>query len=75
VAIQELRPLFDQVTASNDLQVRNHAALYQRIAETRERMQLTEEACAWHRLVLQSEPQNQVSLAALARLGSRSDPG
>jgi tetratricopeptide (TPR) repeat protein len=75
VAIQELRPLYDQATATNNLQSRDHAALYQRIAETRERMQLPEEACAWHRLVLQSEPQNQVSLAAIARLGTRSHRG
>jgi hypothetical protein len=75
VAIQELRPLFDQVTAATDVPAHDKAALYQRIAETRERMQLPEEACAWHRLVLEREPQNQESLAALARLGSRSDRG
>jgi tetratricopeptide (TPR) repeat protein len=75
VAIQELRPLYDQATATNDLQGPGHAALYQRIAETRERMQLSEEACAWHRLVLRSDPQNQVSRTALARLGSRGNRG
>ena len=44
--------------------------LYQKIAETRERMQLPDEARAWHRLVLLDEPGNEVSLAALARLGT-----
>jgi Flp pilus assembly protein TadD len=69
VAIQELRPLFDQATATPDLGTRPHPDLYQRIAGVRERMQLPEEASAWHRLVLEMAPSNEVSLVALARLG------
>ena len=69
VAIQELRPLFDQAAATPDLGARPHLELYQRIADVRERMQLPEEASAWHRLVLEMAPNNEVSLAALARLG------
>jgi tetratricopeptide (TPR) repeat protein len=70
VAIQELRPLFDQAAATPDLGSRPHPDLCQRIADARERMQLPEEAIAWHRLVLRNDPKNEVSLAALARLGA-----
>jgi tetratricopeptide (TPR) repeat protein len=74
VAIQELRPLYDQATATPDLGIRPHAVLYQRIADARERMQLPDEARAWHQLVLRDDPKNEVSLAALGRLGDESDP-
>ena len=70
VAIQELRPLYDQATATRDLRVRTHKELFQKIAETRERMQLPDEARAWHRLVLLDQPGDAVSLAALTRLGT-----
>jgi tetratricopeptide (TPR) repeat protein len=73
VAIQEIRPLFDQATATPDLGLRPHPELYQRIADVRERMQLPEEARAWHRLVLRDDPGNEVSRAALARLGESGD--
>ena len=69
VAIQEIRPLYDRATTTPGLGVRPHPELYQRIAEARERMQLPDEARAWHRLVLRDDPKNEVSLAALARLG------
>ncbi len=70
VAIQELRPLYDRAIATPDLGIRPHPELYQRIADLRERMSLTQEAIAWHRLVLGNDPNNELSLAALARLGS-----
>jgi tetratricopeptide (TPR) repeat protein len=73
VALQELRPLFDQAVATPNLGIRPNPELYQRIAETRERMQLPEEASAWHRLVLANDPKNEVSLAALARLADAGD--
>jgi tetratricopeptide (TPR) repeat protein len=72
VAIQELRPLYDRVSEAPGLGSRTHLKLYQEIAQTRERMQLPEEARAWHQLVLQSEPDNAVSVDALSRLGLRS---
>jgi hypothetical protein len=68
-AIQALRPLFDQAVATPDLGMRPHPELYHRIAEARERMHLPEEASAWHQLVLAHDPKNEVSLAAVARLG------
>jgi tetratricopeptide (TPR) repeat protein len=73
VAIQQVRPLYDQATETPDLGTRPHPDLYQRIAEERDRMQLPEEACAWHKLVLRDDPKNEVSLAALARLGAQGD--
>jgi Flp pilus assembly protein TadD len=72
IALQELRPLFDQAAATGDLGVGPHTDLYQKIAVARERMQLPEEASAWHRLVLGNDPKNEVSLAAIARLGDES---
>jgi len=74
VAIQELRPLYAQAIAIPGLGSRAHAGLYQRIAETRERMQLRDEARAWHRLVLRDDPKNPASLAALERLSDESEP-
>jgi Flp pilus assembly protein TadD len=74
VAIQELRPLYDQATETPSLGYRPHPELYQRIADVRERMQLPEEARTWQRLVLRHDPKNEVSLAALARLGGESHP-
>jgi tetratricopeptide (TPR) repeat protein len=68
IAFQELRPLYDQATTTPDLGIHPHPELYQRIADVRERMQLPEEAIAWHRLVLGNDPKNEVSLAALSRL-------
>ena len=60
-------------TAIPDLGRRPHVALYQQIAEARERMQLPEEARAWHRLVLRDDPKNEISLAALARLAKENN--
>jgi tetratricopeptide (TPR) repeat protein len=72
IALQELRPLFDKATATPDLGTRPYLELYHQIAEARERMQLPEEASAWHQLVLGADPKNEVSLAAIARLGDQS---
>jgi Flp pilus assembly protein TadD len=74
VAVQEIRPLYDQADGTPGLGTRPHVALYQRIADVRERMQLPDEAGAWHRLVLQHDPKNEQSLAALNRLEAEPDP-
>jgi Flp pilus assembly protein TadD len=74
VAIQLIRPLYDQAIETPGLGTRPHPELYQRIADAREQMQLLDEARAWHRLVLGGDPKNEVSLAALARLEGGSDP-
>jgi tetratricopeptide (TPR) repeat protein len=74
VAIQEMRPLYDLASETPDLGTGPHAKLYQQIADVRERMQLPEEAGAWHRLVLHDDPENEHSLAALKRLEAEPDP-
>jgi len=52
-----------------------HGALTKRIADARERMQLPDEALAWHRLVLRDFPKNGRSASPpLARLGDEGDP-
>ncbi len=73
VAIQQLRPLYDQATETRGLGIVPQPVLYQRIADARERMQLPDEARAWHRLVLATDPQNTESRAALTRLGEGND--
>jgi hypothetical protein len=45
-----------------------HPELYHRIADLRERMGLSDEALAWHRLVLRDRPEDPISRAAVARL-------
>ena len=39
------------------------------MAQLRERMQLPDEARAWHKLALEADPNNAASLAAMTRLG------
>jgi tetratricopeptide (TPR) repeat protein len=73
-AIRDIRSLFEQANTTSDLGTRAHPELYQKIAEVRERMQLLDEARAWHRLVLRDDPEETVSRAALKRLGEASDP-
>jgi tetratricopeptide (TPR) repeat protein len=72
VAIQEVRPLYDAADALADFGARPYPDLYQRLADARERMQLHDEARAWHRLVLRADPRNAASRAALARLAEAS---
>jgi tetratricopeptide (TPR) repeat protein len=74
VAIQEIRPLYDQANETPGLGTRPHPELYQRIADVRERMQLPDEAGAWHQLVLHDDPKNEQSRAALKRLGALTGP-
>jgi tetratricopeptide (TPR) repeat protein len=70
IAMQEVRPLYDEATRPPDLASVHRTDLILRIADVRERMQLPDEARAWHQLVLRGDPENAVSLAALARLGA-----
>ena len=64
-------PAFDQATATPDLGICPHPELCQRDPRCAARMQLSEEATAWHRMVLGKDPKNEVRLAALARLRTR----
>jgi tetratricopeptide (TPR) repeat protein len=75
LAIQEVRPLFDEATSIPGLGTRHHPELYQRLAQVRERMQLPDEALAWHKLALEVDPNNAASLAAVTRLGDAGTSG
>ena len=67
-ASREIRALYDRANADKALGIAPRAPLYQEIADLRERMGLTDEALAWHRLVLRDKPDDARSLAAIARL-------
>ncbi len=68
LAIQEVRPLFDQATSMAGLGTSPRLELFQNMAQVRERMQLPDEALAWHKLALEADPNNAASLAAVSRL-------
>jgi tetratricopeptide (TPR) repeat protein len=62
------RGVYYQVLAIKTLGLRPYPKLYQRLADLREKMGRTDEARAWHRLVLRDFPSDALSLAALDRL-------
>jgi tetratricopeptide (TPR) repeat protein len=57
-----------ETLAIKTLGLKPYPELYQRLADLREKMGRSDEARAWHRLVLRDSPQNALSLAALERL-------
>jgi tetratricopeptide (TPR) repeat protein len=71
---QEVRNLHMRANAVKTLGTQPHPALYQEIADLRERMGLIEESRAWHRLVLRDDPQNARSQLALKRLRDSGKP-
>ena len=74
-ASREIRALYERANADKALGVAPRTLLYQEIANLRERMGLTDEALAWHRLVLRDEPADPKSRAALTRLEVPNEPG
>jgi tetratricopeptide (TPR) repeat protein len=62
------RGVYYEVLEIKTLGILPHTALYQRLADLREKMGRYDEARAWHRLVLRDAPNNALSLAALGRL-------
>src|SRR5262249_31754018 len=60
--------LYREANAEKTLGVAPHPELYHRLADLREQMGCTDEALAWHRLVLRDQPEERISLAAVARL-------
>jgi tetratricopeptide (TPR) repeat protein len=74
IAIQQIRPLYDEANETKGLGTQPHTDLYQRLADARERMQLLDEARAWYRLVLKYDPMNEISRAALARIEKHGEP-
>ncbi len=60
--------LYQEANADKTLGLAPHPALYQRLADLREQMGRGDEALAWHRLVLQDQPQEPISRKAAARI-------
>jgi tetratricopeptide (TPR) repeat protein len=67
-AFKDLRGVHREAMALQGLGTAPNTAVYQRLAELREKMGRRDEALAWHRLVLKDSPDDPLSLAAVARL-------
>lgn len=67
-AFRQMRPAYAEAFAIKTLGLEPRTELYHRLALLREQMGRSDEARAWHRLVLRDAPDDAVSLAALARL-------
>jgi hypothetical protein len=67
-AYKQLRPAYAEALAIKTLGLEPRTQLYHRLAGLREQMGRSDEARAWHRLVLRDVPDDALSLAALARL-------
>ena len=65
---EQLQSLYEQANADKTLGIMPHPELYHRLAFVRERMGREDEALAWHRLVLNDNPEDSVSKSAVARL-------
>jgi tetratricopeptide (TPR) repeat protein len=64
----QARGAYYETLSIKTLGVKPDPALYQRLADLREKMGRFDEARAWHRLVVRDSPTNPVRLAALERL-------
>ena len=60
--------LYREADADKTLGIGPHPDLYHRIADLRERMGRLDEALAWHRLVLQDQPEDPTSQKAVVRI-------
>jgi tetratricopeptide (TPR) repeat protein len=67
-AFKQLRGVYQEALKTPTLGYKPHVELYQKLADLREKMGRVDEARAWHRLVLEDEPENAISVAALERL-------
>jgi tetratricopeptide (TPR) repeat protein len=67
-AFKQVRGVVDDALKRKDLGIEPNPELYQRLADLRERMGRSDEARAWHLLVLRDNPSQPISLAALERL-------
>ena len=74
-AKNEILALYKEADAVKDLGVTPHPDLCHRLADLRDRMGRTDEALAWHRLVLRDLPADPVSLKAIKRLEATVDAG
>ena len=67
-AFKKMRAVYAEASAIKTLGLEPRTELYHRLAELREQMGRLDEARAWHRLVLREIPDDEFSIAALARL-------
>jgi tetratricopeptide (TPR) repeat protein len=67
-AFKQMRGVYEEAKAVPTLGIQPHTELCHRLAALREQLGRLDEACAWHRLVLRTTPDDPASLAALARL-------
>ncbi len=67
-AFKAMRAAYNKAKETRTLGIEPHPELYQEIATLREQLGRYDEARAWHRLVLRDNPDDALSLAALARL-------
>jgi tetratricopeptide (TPR) repeat protein len=74
-AREQVLPLYTEANADKTLGVAPHPELYHRLADLREHMGRSDEALAWHRLVLQDQPDDPTSREAVARLQATIDDG
>jgi tetratricopeptide (TPR) repeat protein len=66
----QVLPLYEEANAVKDLGVAPHPDLYHRLAGLREQMGRYDEAVAWHRMVLEYQPDDKQSKEAIARLNN-----
>jgi tetratricopeptide (TPR) repeat protein len=67
-AFKQMRGVYTEALGIRTLGLEPHPHLYAKLAELREQLGRFDEAKAWHRLILEDDPGNALSLAALARL-------
>jgi tetratricopeptide (TPR) repeat protein len=63
--------LYEEANSITSLGTAPHPDLYHRLADLRERMGCSDEAMAWHQLVLLDQPHDLVSRTALERLSEQ----
>jgi tetratricopeptide (TPR) repeat protein len=69
-AKDQILPLYEEANAVKTLGTAPHPDIYHRLANLRERMGRDDEAIAWHSMVLEHQPDNKESKAAIARLNA-----
>ena len=69
-AKDQILPLYEEANAVKTLGTAPHPDLYHRLADLRERMGRDDEAVAWHRMVLEDQPDDSESKTAIDRLNA-----
>jgi tetratricopeptide (TPR) repeat protein len=69
-AKDQILPLYEEANAVKTLGTAPHPDIYHRLANLRERMGRDDEAIAWHSMVLEHQPDDKESKAAIARLNA-----